>query len=402
MRSSRSATLAGATDDRRIKRSLAGPAHQSGAEDYMHVTFEERPALHGMRIAIVTLNAAQQLNALSLPMIDALLDQLGRWANEPAVACVLLRGNGAKAFCAGGDVRRLAEACRGDPGTVPALAERFFADEYRLVHLLHHYPKPLICWGHGYVMGGGMGLLQSATIRIVTPDSWLAMPEVAIGLHTDVGASWFLPRLAGKLGLFLGLTGTRVNARDALDIGLADRCLMDEQQPELIEGLVQINWQDQAHSQLHSLLRALSRHATAQLPAPRLLPRRERIDELLDVAELAHAWQALAALQDDSDEVIAQAARGLRDGCPLSAHLAWRQQEKGRKLSLGQALQMEYALSLNCCRHPEFAEGVRARLIDKDNRPGWHWPDAHHVPPAVVEAHFEPTWEGDHPLTGLA
>ena len=133
-----------------------------------------------------------------------------------------------------------------------------------------------------------------------------------------------------------------------------------------------------------------------------MLPRRERIDELLDVAELAHAWQALAALQDDSDEVIAQAARSLRDGCPLSAHLAWRQQEKGRKLSLGQALQMEYALSLNCCRHPEFAEGVRARLIDKDNRPGWHWPDAHHVPPAVVEAHFEPTWEGDHPLTGLA
>src|SRR3546814_14363723 len=95
----------------------------------MHVTFEERPALHGMRIAIVTLDAAQQLNALSLPIIDALLDQLGRWANEPAVACVLLRGNGAKAFCAGGDVRRLAEACRSAPGQVPAFAERFFADD---------------------------------------------------------------------------------------------------------------------------------------------------------------------------------------------------------------------------------------------------------------------------------
>lgn len=399
---SKSATLAGATDDCRATPGLVGPAHQSGAEDYMHVTFEERPTLHGMRIAIATLDAAQQLNALSLPMIDALLDQLGRWANDPAVVCVLLRGNGAKAFCAGGDVRLLAEACRDEPGTVPLLAERFFADEYRLVYLLHQYPKPVICWGHGYVMGGGMGLLQSATIRIVTPNSWLAMPEVAIGLHTDVGASWFLPRLVGKLGLFLGLTGTRINARDALDIGLADRCLTDEQQPELIEGLIQINWQEQADCQLNSLLRALSRQASERLPAPRLLPRRERIDEVLDVANLTHAWQGLADLRDDPDELFAQAARHLIAGCPLSAHLVWRQQEKGRKLSLGQALQMEYTLSLNCCRHPEFAEGVRARLIDRDNRPGWHWPDAHSIPKAVVEAHFEPIWEGAHPLTSLA
>lgn len=368
----------------------------------MHVTLEQRPALHGMQIAIATLDAVQQLNALSLPMIEALLDQLRRWAAEPAVACVLLRGNGARAFCAGGDVRHLAQACHAEPGTVPLLAERFFADEYRLVHLMHHYPKPLICWGHGYVMGGGMGLLQAATTRIVTPDSRLAMPEVAIGLHTDVGASWFLPRLPGKLGLFLGLTGTHINARDALDIGLADRCLMSDQQPELIEGLVQINWQDQADRQLHSLLQALTKQATEQFPKARLMPRRGRIDELLDVADLPQAWQALTAIQRDPDEVFAQAAHNLINGCPLSAHLIWAQQERGRKRSLTQALQMEYALSLNCCRHPEFAEGVRARLIDKDNHPIWHWRDVYSIPSAIVDAHFEPTWDGAHPLIGLS
>ncbi|MCQ4243677.1 enoyl-CoA hydratase/isomerase family protein [Stutzerimonas decontaminans] len=368
----------------------------------MKVTFEERSSLHGSRIAIATLDAAQQLNALSLPMIEALLDRFTRWASDPGVVCVLLRGNGAKAFCAGGDVRRLAEACQTAPGAVPALAERLFADEYRLVRLVHHYPKPLLCWGHGYVMGSGMGLLQGATIRIVTPESQLAMPEVAIGLHTDVGASWFLPRLPGKLGLFLGLTGTSLNARDALDTGLADRCLMSEQQPELIEGLVQINWREQAAFQLHSLLRALARQAAEQLPEARLLPRREQIDELLDVTELPHAWQALAALEEDENEMLAQASRSLRHGCPLSAHLIWRQLDRGHKQSLGQALQVEYALSLNCCRHPEFAEGVRARLIDKDNQPNWHWPDVHSIPSAVIDAHFEPTWTGAHPLIDLS
>ena len=108
---------------------------------------------------------------------------------------------------------------------------------------MHDYPKPLICWGHGYVMGGGMGLLQAGTFRIVTPDCRLAMPEVSIGLHTDVGASWFLPRLPGRLGLFVALTGTQINARDALDLDLADRCLREDQQTELLDGLVQINWQ---------------------------------------------------------------------------------------------------------------------------------------------------------------
>ncbi|MCQ4327531.1 enoyl-CoA hydratase/isomerase family protein [Stutzerimonas stutzeri] len=367
----------------------------------MNVSFEEHSALQGSRIAIASLDAARTLNALSLPMIEALLDQLRRWASDPAIVCVLLRGHGPKAFCAGGDVRRLAEACRKTPGTVPSLAERFFADEYRLVHLLHAYPKPLLCWGHGYVMGGGMGLLQGAAIRIVTPDSRLAMPEVAIGLYPDVGASWFLPRLPGKLGLFIGLTGIQANARDALDLGLADRCLATQQQPALIEGLAQINWQEQAASQLNSLLRALANQAVEQLPPAQLLPRRSRIDSLLDVAELPHAWHAVTALAGDADALFAQAATRLAGGSALSAHLLWQQLQRGRRLSLPQALRMEYAMSLNCCRHPEFAEGVRAYLLDRDGLPHWHWRDVQSVPPAVVAAHFEPTWEGTHPLIDL-
>lgn len=367
----------------------------------MNVTFEERPSLHGYRIGIASLDAEKSLNALSLPMIEALDERLKAWAEDSTIACVLLRGNGSKAFCAGGDVVQLVNQCREQPGEIPALARRFFADEYRLDHRIHTYPKPFICWAHGHVLGGGMGLMQGAGIRIVTPSSRLGMPEINIGLYPDVGGSWFLARLPGRLGLFLGLTAASINARDALDLNLADRCLRDDQQDALLEGLVQLNWREQADLQLHSLLRALENEARSELPAAQWLPRRERIDELLDVADLPAAVHAISALQADDDALLARAAKTLAHGCPLTAHLVWEQIRRARHLSLAEVFRMEYAMSLNSCRHPEFPEGVRARLIDKDQTPHWHWPDVAAIPAAVVEAHFAPAWDGEHPLADL-
>ncbi|MPT20348.1 MAG: enoyl-CoA hydratase/isomerase family protein [Pseudomonas sp.] len=367
----------------------------------MNLQFDERPSLHGYRIGIASLDAEKSLNALSLPMIEALDERLKAWAEDPTIACVMLRGNGPKAFCAGGDVVQLVNQCREQPGEVPALARRFFADEYRLDHRIHTFPKPFICWAHGHVLGGGMGLMQGAGIRIVTPSSRLGMPEINIGLYPDVGGSWFLARLPGRLGLFLGLTAASINARDALDLNLADRFLRDDQQEALLEGLVQLNWREQADLQLHSLLRALENEAHGELPAAQWLTRRERIDELLDVADLPAAVHALSALQTDDDALLARAAKTLAHGCPLTAHLVWEQIRRARHLSLAEVFRMEYAMSLNCCRHPEFPEGVRARLIDKDQTPKWHWPDVAAIPDAVVEAHFAPAWEGEHPLADL-
>lgn len=367
----------------------------------MNLQFEERPSLHGYRIGIASLDAEKTLNALSLPMILALDERLRAWAEDPEIACVLLRGNGPKAFCAGGDVVQLVNQCREHPGEVPPLARRFFAEEYRLDYRIHTYPKPFICWAHGHVLGGGMGLMQGAGIRIVTPSSRLGMPEINIGLYPDVGGSWFLARLPGRLGLFLGLTAAGINARDALDLNLADRFLRDDQQDALLAGLVQLNWREQAASQLHSLLRALEQQAVADLPDAQWLPRRERIDALLDVADLPTAVQTLSALQGDNDALLARAAKTLAGGCPLTAHLVWEQIQRARHLSLAEVFCMEYAMSLNCCRHPEFPEGVRARLIDKDQKPQWHWPDVASIPRGVVEAHFTPIWEGEHPLADL-
>ncbi|MDM9650628.1 enoyl-CoA hydratase/isomerase family protein [Pseudomonas wenzhouensis] len=367
----------------------------------MNLQFEERPSLHGYRIGIASLDAEKSLNALTLPMIEALDARLKAWAEDTTIACVMLRGNGPKAFCAGGDVVQLVNQCREHPGEVPPLARRFFADEYRLDHRIHTYPKPFICWAHGHVLGGGMGLMQGAGIRIVTPSSRLGMPEINIGLYPDVGGSWFLARLPGRLGLFLGLTAASINARDALDLNLADRFLRDDQQGALIDGLVQLNWRDQPSAQLHSLLRALENEARGELPAAQWLPRRERIDALLDVPDLPAAVQALSTLQQDDEALLARAAKTLAHGCPLTAHLVWEQIKRARHLSLAEVFRMEYAMSLNCCRHPEFPEGVRARLIDKDQTPHWHWPDVAAIPAAVIDAHFAPAWDGEHPLADL-
>ncbi|NIF16981.1 enoyl-CoA hydratase/isomerase family protein [Pantoea sp. Cy-639] len=367
----------------------------------MSIHCEVLTGVDGARIGIATLDAPKALNALNLPMIETLEEHLRAWANDPGVVCVLLRGNGPKAFCAGGDVRALALACLEQPGSVPPLAATFFASEYRLDYRLHTYPKPLLCWGHGHVLGGGMGLLQGAAVRIVTPSSRLAMPEIGIGLYPDVGASWFLARLPGKLGLFLGLTGAPINARDALDLGLADRFLGEYQQEALIEELLQLNWQEQTALQLNSLLKAEQHRACAELPEGQWLARRAVIDAVLDVADPVAAWRALAGLARHADPLLAAAGQRLHEGCPLTAHLVWEQIRRARYLSLAQALQMEYGMSLNCCRHPEFSEGVRARLLEKDNTPRWHWPDVAQVPAAVVAAHFAKVWEGRHPLADL-
>ncbi|MGE8392312.1 enoyl-CoA hydratase/isomerase family protein [Pseudomonas sp. BIGb0427] len=366
------------------------------------VQCEELTGVDGARIGVATLNTPQTLNALSLPMIEVLDEQLKAWADDPDVVCVLLRGEGAKAFCAGGEVRSLAQACLDHPGRVPPLAAQFFAAEYRFDYRLHTYPKPLICWGHGHVLGGGMGLLQGASVRVVTPSSRLAMPEISIGLYPDVGGSWFLSRLPGKLGLFLGLTGAPINASDALDLGLADRLLGESQQEELLDDLLQLNWQEQTALQLNSLLKAQQHGAQAQRPEAQWLPRRQQIDALLDVADPVCAWRAIAQLRNHADPLLAKAAQTMLEGCPLTAHLVWEQIQRAKYLSLAQVFQMEYTLSLNCCQHPEFSEGVRARLIDKDQKPRWHWADIAQVPTAVVEAHFSKAWEGRHPLADLA
>jgi enoyl-CoA hydratase/carnithine racemase len=177
------------------------------------VLFQELACANGKRIGVAQLNSEKTLNSLSLAMIRLLYPQLQQWAQDDNIVAVFLQGAGEKAFCAGGDVKQICLAVRAN-GIDDTTAEELFAAEYRLDYFIHCFPKPMIVWATGIVMGGGIGLLCGASHRIVTETSRLAMPEISIGLYPDVGGSWFLGRL-GKVGLFLGMTAANINAQDA-------------------------------------------------------------------------------------------------------------------------------------------------------------------------------------------
>jgi enoyl-CoA hydratase/carnithine racemase len=226
------------------------------------VLAETLAADNGSLIGVLTLSAEKTLNALSLPMVELLSAQLAAWAYDERIAMVLLQGAGDKAFCAGGDLHNLystmmAHRASRQAGEVlgNGYANEFFAREYTLDYRIHTYPKPILCWGHGIVMGGGIGLMAGASHRVATEKTRLAMPETGIGLFPDVGGSWFLSRMPGGTGRFLALTGASINAADARYVGLADRVLAHADKPQVLAALLRQPWSDDCAGN-HVLLRA--------------------------------------------------------------------------------------------------------------------------------------------------
>lgn len=369
------------------------------------VLFRELPTADGKAIGIATLNVEKALNALSLEMIDLLDTQLAQWQQDARIVCVLLEGAGEKAFCAGGDVRRLYQSIRETaPGVRNTYAEGFFSHEYRLDYRIHSFGKPLICWGHGIVMGGGIGLMMGASHRVVTEASRLAMPEITIGLYPDVGGSFFLNRCSGRIGLFLGLTGVHINAADARFAGLADRFLKHADKAAVIASLQDQRWPsnaEDANALVGGLLRQFETVRLPELPASKLREHADTINALLDVESCAAAVHALLGQADSDDAWLAKAVATLKRGCPVTAHLVWEQLRHGYDLSLREVFQMEFMLSMQCSYHEDFAEGVRALLIDKDNAPQWKFRDVTTVPRAWIDEFFTPCWEGAHPLADL-
>src|SRR5690554_6615229 len=217
------------------------------------VLFSTKDTADGHKIGIATLNSERSLNALSLAMIDALEPQLEAWANDDSIVCVWLEGAGEKAFCAGGDIVAMYKAAKDLPKEPVAEVVDFFTREYRLDYRIHTYPKPLLVWADGFVMGGGMGLMNGASHRVVTERSRLAMPEISIGLYPDVGATYFLSKLPDNMGLFLGLTAAQVNAADALYIGLADFAIASDMRDNTLHALTNASWSDDNELNLGTL-----------------------------------------------------------------------------------------------------------------------------------------------------
>ncbi len=367
------------------------------------VTLSRHPTRGGHSLGVATLRSEATLNALSLPMIADLDQALREWAADPTVAAVVLQGAG-RAFCAGGDVRALHRlmVAHTEPGVAPEVAA-FFAAEYRLDHRIHTFPKPILCWGHGAVMGGGIGLMVGASHRVVTESSRLAMPEITIGLYPDVGASWFLPRLPGQLGLFLACTGARLDAADALAAGLADHLVPAERQDKLMQQLHETDWTGDAPTDRNLLTRALQGVAIQPAETARLTHYRARIDALIGAPDpLQVVVDRLVALADDSDPWLAAAGALVRGGSPTSQALIRALWERAAGRSLADVFRLEYALSTGCSLHPDFREGVRALLVDRDQSPRWTPATLAEVSETWVAGHFLPIAPATHPLADLS
>jgi enoyl-CoA hydratase len=321
----------------------------------------------------LTLNRPQALHALTTVMCSTCITVLSDWRHDPTVQAVLIDHSGERGFCAGGDIRMLAESGAGDG----RLAREFFFIEYRLNHLLFTFPKPIVAFMDGVTMGGGVGLSAPARFRIATERTTFAMPETGIGLFPDVGGGWFLPRLPGRIGLWLALTGARIKAADCLHAGLATHYVPSERLPELKAEI------SENPSDIEALL---AQFHVDPGPAPLLAHRAE-----LDAAfGLGSVEAILAALEAGSDWAQAQAL-ALRTKSPQTLKVAFRQ------LALGLAapdfaanMAMEYRIGARVVQRHDFLEGVRAVIVDKDNAPKWNPARLEDVGEDLLDAIFAP------------
>lgn len=321
-------------------------------------------------IGLVELNNTRALNALALGMFQAIEEQLLAWEAQPEIACVIFHADSDKAFCAGGDVKALVSELKTS-GVLECAAE-FFAIEYFVDYLIHRYSKPVLCWADGITMGGGIGLMNGASFRVVTERTVMAMPEMSIGLYPDVGGTYFLNRLPEGLGLFLGLTSARFKGTDAVAIGMADLEIRSDKKAMVLAGLKDLPWTANQLQNKTLLQQHLEQFAEATAAkSPEILQRLDVIQSLTVRKSLEEVDAALRAW-NGNDTWMQNAIQNYLSGSPTSAKVIFQQLSRGKPLSLKDIFLREWDMSLNFCVRSDFLEGVRARLIDKDQTPRWN------------------------------
>ncbi len=322
----------------------------------------------------ITLNRAHALHSLTTGMCAAMAEALETWADDDGVRCVLLdHAEGTRGFCAGGDIRKVAESGRGDGGE----AEAFFAVEYRMNVLIKRFPKPFIAIMDGVTMGGGVGISVHGSHRIATEQTLFAMPETGIGLFPDVGGGWFLPRLAGELGTWLALTGARLKGGDVVAAGIATHFVPAADIAALKADVL-------AGGDIDAILARLA----GPVAAPTYGEHAGTINRCFGKDSVSDICIALKMADDDWATAQAEI---LATRSPLSLCVSLRQLRLGAKMtSFEDVMRMEYRIACHITRGHDFSEGVRAVIEDKDNRPHWKPGTVSGVTDAMVERMFAP------------
>lgn len=366
---------------------MTSPINAHGAT----VLLFEHPVPDGRILAEARLNAESTLNALSLDMIDIMDPALRQWQDDERVAAVVLTGAGERAFSAGGDIQALYRAMVRNHQAGERIDEYpydFFEREYRLDYLLHIYRKPVVALGHGVIMGGGLGIFSGASFRVVSEKVRIALPEVTIGLFPDAGATWFLRNIAPTQALFLGMTGSHINGADALVLKLATHSVAKSDFEGLIDSLRALRFSGRSEADAALIASCLRGLPAAAQPESQLsaIPDSAQID--VELGEALEALQALAGRSGWIDRGLST----LNSGCPTTVGIVLEQLKRARTLDLADCFRMEMTIATHCADNHDFAEGVRALLIDKDNRPVWQFGDLASLPQAYVLSHFAEPW----------
>jgi enoyl-CoA hydratase len=324
----------------------------------------------------LSLNRPSALNALTLPMVHAMTQALLAWLDDDAVKCVVIDHADGRGFCAGGDIAFLRDSAINDGGVS---GRKFFHDEYQLNHLLFTYPKPVVAFMDGITMGGGVGISQPARFRVATENTKFAMPETGIGLFPDVGGGWYLSRLEGRVGQFLALTGSRVAGPGCLALGLATHYVPSS---ALAEAKMRIASEEV--ERIDGILGTVSDTP----PASKIVETLVQINRHFASNALEGILTSLEG--DDSDWAMKELAT-LRTKSPQTCKVALRQLDESLKLTdFADNMAMEYRIASRMLVRPDFAEGVRAVIVDKDNSPKWDPATAEGVTDALVDAIFAP------------
>ncbi|HKJ11462.1 MAG TPA: enoyl-CoA hydratase/isomerase family protein [Ornithinimicrobium sp.] len=331
-------------------------------------------------LGVIMLNRPRALNALDQDMIRSLHRSLEEWAEQDSVKAVWLCGAGDKGLCAGGDIRAVREAvCAGDPDS----ALQFFGEEYALNALVASYPKPYVAWMDGVVMGGGLGISGHGSHRLVTEATRVAMPETIIGFFPDVGVRWLLARAPGELGTHLALTGVTIDGADAVAVGLADALVSSADRDEVFADLRRQAREADAHP--FSWCVPGPEHAVSGQQSG-LAAQRTWVDECYAGRD---APTILQRLRGHGDPAAAEAAHQIETRSPYSVAVTLEAVRRARTMSLEQVLAQDLTLAARIIAHPDFAEGVRAQLVDKDRAPQWSHGQVSEVSAEEVHAAFE-------------
>ncbi|MCC7394938.1 MAG: enoyl-CoA hydratase/isomerase family protein [Sphingomonadaceae bacterium] len=322
----------------------------------------------------IRLNRPGAIHALTLDMVHAMTKALVAWRDDARVTHILIDHADGRGFCAGGDIAFLRNSALHDDGVS---GRRFFHDEYRLNHLIFTYAKPVVAFMDGITMGGGVGISQPARFRVATPATRLAMPETGIGLFPDVGGGWYLSRLAGRLGQYLALTGARLDGADCHHVGLASHFLSGDAIEAAKRALV-------AGDDVASSLDALAER-------PGDAPIDAHLDDIAGHFAADAYEDILASLAQDSGDWAASIRHLLDSKSPQTCKVALRQLHDSLSCAdFADNMRMEYRIASRVLTRPDFAEGVRAVIVDKTNDPEWNPATPAGVTDALIDAIFAP------------